>query len=212
MSTHGPDLEDKREADSLTAIPEGPGAALRAARESKGYSLQDVSERLRLNKAIIENIEDNEFGNGTALVFVRGYLRAYAEHLQLDSEPVIAAFETLGLSEERNITKIVKANKNREAKFKIPVSMACKPPVLWGSVAAMVIALTGILWVYVGDSSRLSTTAEAEVSTPLQELTAAKVADGEEPSAADAEDITAAENTVAIIPGDSNPQAEALLF
>jgi cytoskeleton protein RodZ len=215
MSIHGPDLEDSNEAESLTNIPEGPGASLRAARESKGLSLDDVSKRLRLNKHILENIEANDYRDGTALVFIRGYIRSYAELLKQDTEKALAAFDTLGLSEERDITEFVRP-KRSGTEFKIPVSISCKPPILWGSVAAMVLALTGLLWVYVGDGNQLATvttSAEAEEITELQEVAASKAAaydDAEEDAAEAAR--TEPENTVAVSPREANHQAEALLF
>ncbi len=55
-----------------------PGARLRAAREARGLSIEDVAERLRLNAAMVLAMEQDRFALLGAPVFARGHLRNYA--------------------------------------------------------------------------------------------------------------------------------------
>ena len=55
-----------------------PGARLRAAREARGLSIEDVAERLRLNAALVLAMEEDRLALLGAPVFARGHLRNYA--------------------------------------------------------------------------------------------------------------------------------------
>ena len=64
----------------------GPGELLQAARIQQGLSLEDVANRMHLSPAILEAIEENDFEEITAPIFVKGYLRAYARIVSLDAD------------------------------------------------------------------------------------------------------------------------------
>jgi cytoskeleton protein RodZ len=55
-----------------------PGARLRAAREARGLSIEDVAERLRLSAALVLAMEQDRLALLGAPVFARGHLRNYA--------------------------------------------------------------------------------------------------------------------------------------
>jgi cytoskeleton protein RodZ len=67
----------------------GPGERLQAARIKMGLSLGDVATRMHLSANIVEAIEDNNFEEMTAPIFVKGYLRAYARIVSLDEDDMI---------------------------------------------------------------------------------------------------------------------------
>ena len=50
----------------------GPGERLQAARIKKGLSLEDVANRMHLSPSILEALEDNNFDEITAPIFVKG--------------------------------------------------------------------------------------------------------------------------------------------
>lgn len=70
-----------------------PGPRLRAAREARGLSIEEVAERLRLNPALVLAMEQERFALLGAPVFARGHLRNYAAFLGLPEAEVVAAFE-----------------------------------------------------------------------------------------------------------------------
>ena len=74
----------------------GPGAALRAAREEKGISIEDIAAHLHINTQVIVDIEADDFANSAALIYTRGYLRAYARQVGLAPTEILHSFEQMG--------------------------------------------------------------------------------------------------------------------
>lgn len=70
----------------------GPGERLQAARIQQGLSLEDVAGRMHLSPSILEAIEENNFEEITAPIFVKGYLRAYARIVALDEDDMIQQY------------------------------------------------------------------------------------------------------------------------
>lgn len=70
----------------------GPGDRLQAARIKKGLSIDDVANRMHLSNAILEALEENNFDEITAPIFVKGYLRAYARIVSLDEDDMIRQY------------------------------------------------------------------------------------------------------------------------
>jgi cytoskeleton protein RodZ len=68
------------------------GVALKAAREFRGLSLEDISDATRVRQAYLAAIEDMRLEDLPSRPFVIGYLRAYAKALGVDDEAVIARF------------------------------------------------------------------------------------------------------------------------
>lgn len=71
----------------------GPGGRLRAARRAMNVEVREVADALNLPTASIEAIERNDYAELPNIVFARGYVRAYAKLVELDPEPVVAAFQ-----------------------------------------------------------------------------------------------------------------------
>jgi cytoskeleton protein RodZ len=70
----------------------GPGERLQAARIQQGLSLDDVADRMHLSLRILKAIEDNNFEEITAPIFVKGYLRAYARIVSLNEDEMILQY------------------------------------------------------------------------------------------------------------------------
>jgi len=70
----------------------GPGDRLQAARINAGMSVEDVANRMHLSISILEAIEENNFDEITAPIFVKGYLRAYSRIVSLDEEEMIQQY------------------------------------------------------------------------------------------------------------------------
>lgn len=76
-------------APSETHAPSNPGNTLRVARESLGYSIQDMADALNLSARVVADVEAERFGRFPAIAFARGHVRAYAKLLGLDGEGMI---------------------------------------------------------------------------------------------------------------------------
>lgn len=70
-----------------------PGEALRAARESRGWSVAEVATQLNLTPMRLSQLEAGEFDKLPGNTFSRGYIRAYAKLLGLEQAPLVADFD-----------------------------------------------------------------------------------------------------------------------
>jgi len=71
----------------------GIGALLRASRMRVGEELRDVADMLRIRYPYLEAIEDGRFGDLPGQAYAVGFVRAYADHLGLDSEEVVRRYK-----------------------------------------------------------------------------------------------------------------------
>jgi cytoskeletal protein RodZ len=69
------------------------GAALRAERQRQGLSLQDVADATRVRRNYLESLEAMRLDELPSRPFTIGYVRAYAQVLNLDPEAAIARFK-----------------------------------------------------------------------------------------------------------------------
>jgi cytoskeleton protein RodZ len=68
------------------------GDKFRRTRESKKLSLEDVSNVTKINRRMLQAIEDERFDLLPGGVFNKGFIRAYAKHLGLDDEEAVAGY------------------------------------------------------------------------------------------------------------------------
>ena len=74
------------------------GDSLKQARKSKKMEVEDVAQQLYINPSIITHLEEENFDQIGAEVFIKGHLKNYAQFLDLPVEKILAA-----LSEETYI-------------------------------------------------------------------------------------------------------------
>lgn len=74
-----------------TGADSAPGEVLASAREELGITQREVSDALNLPVSTVVAIEEGDLERLPALVFTRGYVRAYAKLLELDAQPLVAA-------------------------------------------------------------------------------------------------------------------------
>jgi cytoskeletal protein RodZ len=68
------------------------GAMLKEEREAKGVSLEDVQRRSRISIRYLEALEEGNFDAIPGEVYVRGFLKRYAESLGIDPELVMERY------------------------------------------------------------------------------------------------------------------------
>ena len=90
--------QDKAELDPKIAFDLGTGRMLLEARLQRDMSLADVAQALILPERVIEAIENREYSKIPSIAYATGYVRAYAELVQLDADELIKADPDLGLS------------------------------------------------------------------------------------------------------------------
>ncbi|MGK0304677.1 MAG: cytoskeleton protein RodZ [Gammaproteobacteria bacterium] len=94
---------EKEEVKQPESDIQGPGQILRQARERANLSTQDIADKMKLKKALIEDIEQDNFDINISLTFVRGYLKLYAKHVHIEEAVILNAFEKLSTQKKEPI-------------------------------------------------------------------------------------------------------------
>lgn len=76
------------------AIIEGCGKRLAEARAAKSLSVLEVAGQLKFSSSQIEAMEAEDWGRFPSRATLRGFLRAYAQHLNLDPASLFVATES----------------------------------------------------------------------------------------------------------------------
>lgn len=66
------------------------GRILRRGREERGLTLEDVEEATRIRARYLEGLEQGDYESLPAAVYVRGFLKTYANYLDLDGDELAA--------------------------------------------------------------------------------------------------------------------------
>ena len=123
------------------------GTDLREARERAGFSLSDLSARTRIPLSSLRAIEQNDFAKVPPGIFVRSFIRSYAQEVGVDPVAAVAEYRAMTepieepppeLQEEQTIDRM-------ELGSYLPDFAESRPG--WGYaliVAAMLIAVIGI--------------------------------------------------------------------
>ena len=85
-------MSEQETAEEKEAPPRGPGPLLQKARDARGLSREQIAERLHLELRVIVALEEDDFEALPEPPFVRGYLRAYANQVELSGDQLVAAF------------------------------------------------------------------------------------------------------------------------
>ena len=85
----GPSAAEERADTSEIAFDpdaEVTGEFLRKVRQARGIELGDISQRTKISERYLRALEDEQFGDMPAAVYVRGYVTEYARALRLDPQ------------------------------------------------------------------------------------------------------------------------------
>jgi cytoskeleton protein RodZ len=70
-------------------------------RKRKGVSLREAAEATKIRGDYLTKFESNQFDIGLSAIYVRGFLRAYANFLKLPPDRILNDFESLGHNDAR---------------------------------------------------------------------------------------------------------------
>ncbi|MGM0563918.1 MAG: helix-turn-helix domain-containing protein [Pseudomonadota bacterium] len=139
----------------------GFGAELRAARESRNVSEIELADKLKLSSQVIEALEAEDLETLPAATFVRGYIRAVATELSLDSDALVDQFNRMVPSEELELGSTTTAMRQPSSK---------DPAMVYGSIAiAAIFVVLLAIWGFgaiSGDPAEPVEPAQEEVSEP----------------------------------------------
>ena len=72
-----------------TEKPITPGRVIKAGRQRVGYSIEDIAERTKIAMFTLRAIEEENFGDLPALVYIKGFLRQIIAMIRLDDDGVV---------------------------------------------------------------------------------------------------------------------------
>lgn len=138
-------------AELSNSVIKTPGILLREARQAKNLKYEDVAKQMHLSVQWVKNLEKDNYSQAPALIYVRGYLRAYARCVGLIPEEVMAAFDALALNEE---FERIKAREEKPVKHQaVPVisrstRMISRKTIRWITFLALAILIifVGVWW------------------------------------------------------------------
>lgn len=79
------------------------GPQLKQARESKGISLQEASARTKIQAKFLEALENDDFVYLPSSLYAKGFLKTYAQFLNLDQDALVSQLENSGLAAEKQV-------------------------------------------------------------------------------------------------------------
>ncbi len=114
------------------------GTVLSKAREYYGLSITDVEHALHIRGSYLEALESGDMTALPGRVYAVGFIRAYSDFLQLDSDKILYLFKQQYLGN---------AGQKPVLHFPIAASESKAPtmPVIAGSIVALVLILGGLL-------------------------------------------------------------------
>ncbi|MEI6084788.1 MAG: helix-turn-helix domain-containing protein [Verrucomicrobiota bacterium] len=123
---------------------ESIGEQLRAARHAKKLSLEDVSRATKIKVDILEKIEAEDYSNLSAPMYTKGFIKMYAEHVNLDSATIVDAYlksqgglRRQGLAIETEVQ--IRARRQRE--LKLPIGSVLR---VVGALSVVVVVVLGV--------------------------------------------------------------------
>ena len=182
--------EEISEADATAvAEPASVGAQLRAAREKKGLTLDQVAADTRISRRHLEHIEAGEWDELASRTYATGFARTYAKSVGLHEGDVVEMVRA-----EMNVARPDRDHSKRQTFEPGDPSRAPGSKLVWFSLFAVVLLLVGIFFaarVLFSPAAELPTLTEQEEAQRQKELAAQQARqaeEGEPEAAADALD------------------------
>lgn len=83
------------------------GAALRAEREKRGLSLEDVANHLKIGARLLRALEEGDVSSLPHLAYTKGFIRSYSSYLGLAAEEVSEAVKSLDEPDAQAVSQTV---------------------------------------------------------------------------------------------------------
>ena len=81
------------------------GAALRAARDDAGRTVEQLASRTNIRATLIRDLEGDRFGSSGGRVYARGHIKSIASALDVAAAPLLALFDQAQPEGEAEVTR-----------------------------------------------------------------------------------------------------------
>ncbi|AMU14548.1 DUF4115 domain-containing protein [Burkholderia cenocepacia] len=204
--------------ESLAAV----GSRLAQLRETKGWSVDDVSARLKVAPQKLRALEAGDISHLPGVTFALGVVRSYAKMLGVDPEPFAQA-----LRRERGVPEVdlsMPASSGTDlprGRVSIPLGGSSRHhPWLWGTGIVIVAVVAVLMWHTGGDSSSLlarfkggdaehASAASAATASSAAEEAGTNAASGAVTNAVPAPAAAPAQAIASAVPASAAPVATA---
>lgn len=188
----------------MTKMADTIGSRLRAARESKGMSIEDAAFDTRIHAPYLRGLENDDYSSFASATYAKSFLSLYSRYLGVDADEALQFFEasngirlsgtailpTLSSAVSTPAKPIAREGRTVQAKSNSPGFA----PILLGFVVLALILGIPLLW-YLGKDAEsiddVTSKAKAIAEATRQETTTGAVT--AEPSAASADTVVPTE-------------------
>ena len=159
-------MNEKPEIPAAAKTPELPSenvTNLKAAREARGLSLNDVFNATRVSKINLNAVENYDFDQLPPPVYTRDFIRKYAQAVGVDEKPILDRYEKhmKGLTPPREEMEVQKPWPEDGRRYRF----------LFGTLAAVIVAGVLVYAVFLYDQFRNPvSTAKTGESTPQAQV------------------------------------------
>jgi transcriptional regulator with XRE-family HTH domain len=98
------------------------GERLEEARKRKGISIREAAEATKIRSDYLHKFESNSFDLNLPEIYIRGFLRSYANYLKLNGDKILADYKALAPNEGRGSRR-----DNREIYGRMDLAQAARP-------------------------------------------------------------------------------------
>jgi cytoskeleton protein RodZ len=161
--------------DGPAGLADKPGARLKAAREVRGLTQEQIAGELYLSQRFMTAMEADSYKDLPAPAFVRGYMRRYAQLVKLPPDDIASSFDHYYAADtetpapdERPSNPIQQLGNIEHGRFSLLKLLA------WGGLIVIALLAAGFLWKSVMTHHHSSPAADkpAADATPALEKTA----------------------------------------
>ena len=89
---HSSETEFKELLEAVSQKELVSGEDLKRLREARGIDISEIFQRTRISRAILQKIEQNQYEELPAEIFLKSFLKSYAEILRIDSETIVPGY------------------------------------------------------------------------------------------------------------------------
>jgi cytoskeleton protein RodZ len=137
------------------------GSDLSAGRKAAGLTLEDIADRTRVRRTVIERIEADDFSLCGGDVYARGHVRTIATVVGIDPAPLVAEFDRLHVPQGPSASEVFEADTSMTRERRAPNWTAAM------AVALVVVAVIAVFEVAHGGSSGTTVGHQGASSTPV---------------------------------------------
>ncbi len=149
------------------------GQILRRGREGKGATSSEVAAVTRIKVQIVDAMELDDFSGIAAPAYAKGFIRMYAQYLEIDPVPLVEEYLAKHVHEARPLlTKEtpaqIRGRKAEEAAEKLDAFFKQIPRERWIQAGAVVAGLLLVVVVVMALGSSMRSCEKAEDKAPVK--------------------------------------------